>query len=570
MPNATDVRWFKQQFASKIDAAIRGTPLSVDLIAAIACQETGYIWQVTRKKALGLAQILELCVGDTLDSDRGRSAFPKTKADLVARQNGQAMFEIARRALEDMSQHIAGYRGAVGHPDKFCHGYGIFQYDLQFFLDDPDFFLGKRYADFDACLAKCLNELKRGLRKLGLENNQTLSDFQMAALGIVYNAGRFDPQRGLKQGHQDDGKYYGEAIFDFIRLSKTVAAPDDDSASMPEPEPGTSTLPPPTPISATGAFYEVDVRDQPLRLRREPAIDPDDPSANVITRLPDGLIARAVNDQVVNGFREVETSLAGAHYRGFASAQFLKPAPDVADVPIVTPAATPPDAGIIAVYLKNNDGTITRRFERAGAYSLNEASQPGRTGTTPDDLRRELAAIIEWLAADDPAHLRYAKHDGLTFCNIYAHDYCYLADVYLPRVWWTPGAIEALTRGEKIRPRYNATIEEARANDLFRWLRDFGPRFGWRQTGTASKLQLEVNQGAIGLIVARRKEDGPPGHIVVVVPETEENRAQRNDIGEVIAPLSSQAGSINFRYGLGRPGWWNSERFAESAMWLHG
>ena len=60
-----------------------------------------------------------------------------------------------------------------------------------------------------------------------------------------------------------------------------------------------------------------------------------------------------------------------------------------------------------------------------------------------------------------------------------------------------------------------------RANDLFRWLRDFGPRFGWRQTGTITKLQQEVNQGAIGLIVARRKEDGKSGHIVAVVPETE-------------------------------------------------
>jgi hypothetical protein len=29
----------------------------------------------------------------------------------------------------------------------------------------------------------------------------------------------------------------------------------------------------------------------------------------------------------------------------------------------------------------------------------------------------------------------------------------------------------------------------SKGNDLFRWLRDFGPRFGWRQTGTLTKLQ---------------------------------------------------------------------------------
>jgi hypothetical protein len=84
-----------------------------------------------------------------------------------------------------------------------------------------------------------------------------------------------------------------------------------------------------------------------------------------------------------------------------------------------------------------------------------------------------------------------------------------------------------------------------------------------------SKLQLEVNQGAIGLIVARRKEDGLSGHIVVVVPETNEHRARRNMAGEVIAPLQSQAGTTNFGYTTGKLSWWKDERFADSAFWLH-
>jgi len=49
-------------------------------------------------------QILELCVGDTLD--RGRRAFPKTKAEFVAVPNGQTMFQIARKALVSMAAHI--------------------------------------------------------------------------------------------------------------------------------------------------------------------------------------------------------------------------------------------------------------------------------------------------------------------------------------------------------------------------------------------------------------------------------------------------------------------------------
>jgi hypothetical protein len=170
---------------------------------------------------------------------------------------------------------------------------------------------------------------------------------------------------------------------------------------------------------------------------------------------------------------------------------------------------------------------------------------------------------------DEPSHLRYQPGSKLTFCNIYAHDYCHLAGVYLPRVWWTPSAIEALAQGQSVQPLYGKTIDEQRSNDLFCWLRDFGLRFGWRQTGTPSKLQLEVNQGAIGLIVARRKEDGLSGHIVAVVPETNDYRARRNAAGEVITPLQSQAGATNFRYGIGKLHWWNVDWFAESAFWLH-
>lgn len=46
-----------------------------------------------------------------------------------------------------------------------------------------------------------------------------------------------------------------------------------------------------------------------------------------------------------------------------------------------------------------------------------------------------------------------------------------------------------------------------RANNLFLWLHDFGASLGWRETGTLRKLQEAANQGAIGPIVARRKQN---------------------------------------------------------------
>src|SRR5881394_636793 len=68
MPNTHHMLWFKQQFRQKIEPAIAGTPFTVDFLTALACQETGEVWPILRKKDLSLDRILELCVGDTKDA----------------------------------------------------------------------------------------------------------------------------------------------------------------------------------------------------------------------------------------------------------------------------------------------------------------------------------------------------------------------------------------------------------------------------------------------------------------------------------------------------------------------
>lgn len=316
MPKAEDILWFKQQFHTAIAAGIQGTPFSLDMITAIACQETGFIWEVLRKRQMSVERILELCVGDTIDAKAsgGRRAFPKNKAALVAKPNGEEMFAIARQALVDMAQHINGYASAVANPNKFCHGFGIFQFDLQFFETEPDYFLQKRYANFDASLGKCISELRSKQRRIGLQDRTTLTDLEKASVAIAYNTGSFNPSKGLKQGHFDGKKFYGEQFFDYLLLSKSVVLTDGSPA--PQPTPPTGSAP------ATGPLYEVDVRESPLLLRSESKRDAN--NANVIARLPDGHIVRAVTNEPVNGFLEVETSLQGVNHRGFASAQFLK------------------------------------------------------------------------------------------------------------------------------------------------------------------------------------------------------------------------------------------------------
>lgn len=588
------IAWFKRTFGSRVTDGVRGTPFSVDLITAIATQETCYIWSPLVAKGLSESDVLRLCVGDTLDADKGRNAFPQTKADLFAAARGDEMFVVARQAVVEMARQIPGYEFALRNQNKFCHGFGIFQYDIQFFKSNPEWFLGKRWTEFGSCLAQLLVELKEALARQRWSDKKTLTDAEQVFVAIAYNKGIADPARGFKQGHESDGRYYGENIQEYLRIAQGCEA----GGTAPSPPPGQAPLPLPTPFDRIGAVYEVRVQGAPLRLRSKPRIPKDDANANVIARLPDGqFVQRVPKSKKIGQFFEVETSLNGAYYRGFVSSKLLrrvkrakkvgkakragKKKAKVAvrrkrrstrarpQIKVPTPALAEPTSGIVAVYMPRKPGTITRRADLAGPHSLTEAGQPGRKGVSAAERCAELASIVGWLAVDDPAHQRYQPHRGSTFCNVYAHDYAYLAGAYLPRVWWMPGAIERLARGETVEPLYENTIDEQRANDLFRWLRDFGLRFGWRQTGTLTKLQEAANLGGLGIIVARRKEDGKSGHIVAVVPETADFRAKRDSAGSVVAPLQSQAGTVNFRYRASPNEWWRGGQFADSAFWIH-
>lgn len=216
--------WFKGQFAARIQTAIQETPFSVDMLTAIAMQETFSIWG-SIYKTLPVDQVLKLCVGDTLDAPN-RSAFPVNKAALLAVPNGDQMFAVAREALESLKPHNAAYKNvANGNPNKFCHGYGIFQYDIQFFKTNPDYFLQKKWYNFEDCLDRCVTELKAALLRAYPGGNSTLTDDEMVYVAIAYNRGSVNFAKGFKQGHKDDsGKYYGEYIRDYLQLAKTVQA----------------------------------------------------------------------------------------------------------------------------------------------------------------------------------------------------------------------------------------------------------------------------------------------------------------------------------------------------------
>jgi len=220
-----DIAWFKATFGDRIRAAVAGTPFTLDLITALAVQETHEVWGRARKK-WPAAQVLALCVGDIIDASGGRRAFPKSRAALEAVPHGKEMFAIARQSIEDMASVAPEYKKYLKNPNKFAHAFGLFQYDIQAFPRDPDFFLHKQWHDFDKCLAKCVAELSEKLQgkwARSLRTKAALGPKDLVYLAVAYNKGSAKVGAGFKQGFKSGGKYYGELIDHYMQLAKQVA-----------------------------------------------------------------------------------------------------------------------------------------------------------------------------------------------------------------------------------------------------------------------------------------------------------------------------------------------------------
>jgi hypothetical protein len=233
MAELDGMKWFKQQFGPVITPALQGTPFSLDMATAIAVQETyGDCWgRLYQTKTV--ADVLKLCVGDTLDYPN-RDAFPKNKADLVQTAVGQQMFPIAHQALLNIAQYNSSYAGAAKNPDKFCHGYGIFQYDIQFLQSDSSFFLQYGWYDFGQCLTRLVKELNAALKRAYGSNKTSLTDDEMMYVAIAYNAGHVVVGGGPKQGYKDGGGvYYGQYFQKFLAMAHTVTATPAPGLAMP-------------------------------------------------------------------------------------------------------------------------------------------------------------------------------------------------------------------------------------------------------------------------------------------------------------------------------------------------
>lgn len=252
---------------------------------------------------------------------------------------------------------------------------------------------------------------------------------------------------------------------------------------------------------------------------------------------------------------KVTAFLSRSSVRGYVNSTYLAPAGPLADETVdLTPI---PKCVLPGFFGRRN---LAARWP----YPLDPSDAIFRKAPDPQTT----LAIIRHLAPDRRGHLRYTPNGTLTYCNIYAHDFCHCMDSYLPRVWWTGNAIAGFVQGKPQRATYGGTATEQRANDLYDWLAAFGSGFGWTRVFEPGELQDAANRGQCALIVARRKATGRSGHIVAVVPEHEGQVAARSK-GQVTRPVTSQAGSVNHTAFVPRTQWWRDDRFSGFSFWTH-
>jgi hypothetical protein len=293
-----------------------------------------------------------------------------------------------------------------------------------------------------------------------------------------------------------------------------------------------------------------------LFLRSEPVVQDNTKKAV----LPMGQVVTKLSDSGVPNWWEVSTTLEGVNVTGFVSTKFLVPEADFEG-----PA---PQSSVSAVHL-HSPGAVTRNGTN-WAFALNEPSQPKRTSSAPADKVKEIGSIIKWLDVETKA--RYQPKANATYCNIYGYDYCYLAGVYLPRVWWTATSIGKLKTGKDVTPVAGSTVLEIRANGLFDWLKEYGPVFGWRRAFPAAtdltELQNAANDGQVVVILAQHKIQNKSGHICAVAPETSTQKAVRSG-STVTRPLQSQAGRTNKKYWTPTAWWTNSAKYKDFGFWIN-
>lgn len=183
---------------------------------------------------------------------------------------------------------------------------------------------------------------------------------------------------------------------------------------------------------------------------------------------------------------------------------------------------------------------------------------------TADAMRAQLYranayAVVATLNVEKSG--RYQPRNGQTYCNVYAYDMVRALGAYLPRVWWYSGAEQQLRAGKHVGSDYGKTVYEMNADGLWQWLEGTGQEFGWAKLDDMPAAQSYANAGRVVVLAAKNSRG--PGHISVVLPETEQ--AQASGEGAAMRPLQSQAGAANENVGTGESRWWERSGYTGGA-----
>ncbi|MCC2978889.1 hypothetical protein [Sphingomonas sp. IC4-52] len=158
-------QWLLSNFRGEMERATSGTPFSVELACAMACQESAYAWiDPNFRKGRSPSGVLRLIV---LDASDKRGAFPRNEKEFRRHPTlGKITDELI--AVADEARDA---RGVTKKRGTLMYGYGLFQYDLQNSLTDPEFWLSPApgssaasrqhglWGSIDACVDRWRKEM---------------------------------------------------------------------------------------------------------------------------------------------------------------------------------------------------------------------------------------------------------------------------------------------------------------------------------------------------------------------------------------------------------------------------
>jgi hypothetical protein len=161
-------QWLKLHFGEEIKQAVAGTPWDIDLVCAIACQETAYKWLLWIDK-YPADIILQRCVFDASGDLPGtkRSAFPVNRAAFEQHYGKELAAMLVAEANKQRAMPQPDAPGGYKPAQYLYKGYGIFQNDLQNIVADRSFFQEKKWYNMRDCLSHLVQELNNKAQQVG-------------------------------------------------------------------------------------------------------------------------------------------------------------------------------------------------------------------------------------------------------------------------------------------------------------------------------------------------------------------------------------------------------------------